>query len=83
MAHEGITVDMAPSHPGDFIRTEVTEELGRDASSRDSGRPPGNALGLIEKAFGLSMDMLLRMQAWYDAVQMRTRAAEVRRYEPA
>ena len=30
------------------------------------------------------MDLLLRMQAWYDAVQMRARAGEinVRRYEP-
>ena len=39
----------------------------------------------IEKAFAVSMDMLLRMQAWYDASQMRARAKEikVRRYEPA
>jgi hypothetical protein len=31
------------------------------------------------------MDMLLRMQAWYDTCVMRERAAEidVRRYEPA
>ena len=39
----------------------------------------------IEKAFGVSMDMLLRMQAWYDASLMRARADEVdvRRYQPA
>ena len=39
----------------------------------------------IEKAFNVSMDMLLRMQAWYDAAQMRARANEVRvrRYVPA
>ena len=39
----------------------------------------------VEKAFGLSMDLLLRMQAWHDAMQMRTRADEidVRRYQPA
>ena len=39
----------------------------------------------VEKAFGVSMDMLLRMQAWYDASRMRARANEidVRRYEPA
>ena len=38
----------------------------------------------IEKAFNVSMDMLLRMQAWYDAAQMRARANEVRvrRYVP-
>ena len=31
----------------------------------------------VEKAFGVSMDMLLRMQAWYDASQMRARAREI------
>ena len=38
----------------------------------------------IEKAFGVSMDMLLRMQAWHDAASMRARAGEiaVERYEP-
>ena len=28
MATSGIKVNMTPSHPGDFIRTEVIEELG-------------------------------------------------------
>jgi plasmid maintenance system antidote protein VapI len=39
----------------------------------------------IEKAFGVSVDMLLRMQAWYDASQIRARSAEieVERYLPA
>ena len=39
----------------------------------------------IEKAFGVSMDMLLRMQAWHDASRMRARADEiaVERYQPA
>ena len=39
----------------------------------------------VEKAFGLSMDLLLRMQAWHDATQMRARAdqIDVRRYLPA
>ncbi len=31
----------------------------------------------IEKAFSVGMDMLLRMQAWYDASQMRARASEI------
>ena len=31
----------------------------------------------VEKAFGLSMDLLLRMQAWHDATQMRARADEI------
>ena len=33
----------------------------------------------IEKAFGVSMDMLLRMQAWFDAFEMREKAGEYRR----
>ena len=39
----------------------------------------------IEKAFGVSMDTLLRMQAWYDSHTMRQRTDEidVQRYEPA
>ncbi len=38
----------------------------------------------IEKAFYVRMDMLLRMQAWYDTSKMRARASEiaVQRYEP-
>ena len=28
MARKGIKVNMTPSHPGDFVRTEVLEELG-------------------------------------------------------
>jgi plasmid maintenance system antidote protein VapI len=39
----------------------------------------------IEKAFEVSMDTLLRMQAWYDTYTMRQRAGEVhvQRYEPS
>ena len=38
----------------------------------------------IKKAFGVSIDMLLRMQAWYDAYQIRARSAEIKveRYLP-
>ena len=38
----------------------------------------------LEKAFGVSMDMLLRMQAWHDASRMRARTDEipVRRFDP-
>ena len=31
----------------------------------------------IEKAFGVNMDMLLKMQAWFDACAMRDRANEI------
>jgi antitoxin HicB len=38
----------------------------------------------LDKAFDVSMDTLLRLQAWYDSYTMRQRAddIDVRRYEP-
>ena len=101
MSKDGIKVNMTPSHPGDFIRTEVVEELGlnitqaaeilgvrratlSDLLNGNAALSPEMALR-IEKAFDVSMDMLLKMQAWHDASQMRARAGEisVERYEPA
>ena len=101
MATKNIKVNMTPSHPGDFIRTEVIEELDlnvtkvaeilgvrratlSDLLNGNAALSPEMALR-IEKAFGVSMDMLLRMQAWHDASRMRARANEVRvrRYVPA
>lgn len=94
MGPTGIEVKMTPPHPGDFIRTEIVEELGLRAdeaarilgvdpsalSNVLSGRTPlSPELALrVEKAFGVGMDMLLRMQAWYDASQMRAREHEIR-----
>ncbi len=39
---------------------------------------------LRRQAFDVSMDMLLKMQAWHDVSQMRARAGDinVERYEP-
>ena len=39
----------------------------------------------LEKGFGVSMDLLLKMQAWHDVVRMRSKADEivVERYAPA
>ena len=93
-------MNMTPPHPGDFIRTEVIEELDlnvtkaaeilgvccatlSDQLNGDTTFSPELALR-IEKAFNVSMDVLLRMQAWYDAAQMRARAGDVtvRRYNP-
>ena len=100
MAIKGIRVNMTPSHPGDFIRTEVIEDLGlsvtraaqilgvrratlSDLLNGNASLSPEMALR-IEKAFQVSMDLLLRMQAWYDAARMRAREDEVdvQRYEP-
>ena len=92
---------MTPSHPGQFVRIEVIDELGLNItkaaeilgvrratlSALLNGRAGMSAeMALrVEKAFGVSMDMLLRMQAWYDASQMRARAREiaVEPYQPA
>lgn len=93
MAMNEIEIKMTPSHPGDFVRTEIIEELGlsvtqaaeilgvrratlSDLLNGNSTLSPEMALR-IEKAFDLGMDMLLRMQAWYDAALMRARADEV------
>ena len=79
--------------PGDFIRTEILEELGlsiaeaaeilnvRRATLSDlvngkASLTPEMALR-IEKAFEVSMDTLLRMQAWYDSYTMREHASEI------
>ena len=93
MADNGIKVNMTPSHPGNFIRTEVVEELGlsvtraaeilgvRRATLSDllnCNASLSPEMALrIEKAFDVGMDMLLRMQAWNDAAKMRARADEI------
>ncbi len=101
MASGGIKMGMAPPHPGAFIRIEALEELGLSVSAAarilgvrratlsdllngSASLSPEMAMR-VEKAFGLSMVLLLRMQAWHDAVQMRAGADEidVRRYQPA
>ena len=89
-----------PPHPGAVIRAEVLLPLGlsltkaaeilgvrratlSDLANGKSAVTAEMALRL-EKAFGVSMDLLLRMQAGYDAAQIRGRSAEidVRRYRP-
>ena len=101
MAGESVRVNMTPSHPGEFIRLEVIEELGLSVTraaeilgvrratlsallNGSSSLSPEMALR-VEKAFGINMDMLLRMQAWHDSVRMRALADEitVHPYSPA
>jgi addiction module HigA family antidote len=93
-------VGMRPAHPGGFIRTEILDELDLPVSraaeilgvrratlsnliNEKAALSPEMALR-IEKAFGVSMDTLLRMQAWYDIYAMRQRQDEinVQEYEP-
>jgi addiction module HigA family antidote len=83
-----------PAHPGQFIRMEVIEPLGLSVteSARILGvtRPALSALlngraalspemGLrIEKAFGLKMDTLLRMQTAYEIAEARDREGDIK-----
>ncbi len=90
----GVEVKMTPSHPGDFVRTEIIAELGLSVTKA------AEVLGVrraalsallhakaalspemalrIEKAFGVNMDMLMHMQAWHDTVRMRAKAHEIK-----
>ena len=96
----GIKFNLAPCHPGEFLRTEVIEEMGLSITevaeilrvSHDEvselvnckvSLTPEMALR-FEKGFGVGMELMLRLQAWYDTVQMRARADEVQveRYQP-
>jgi antitoxin HigA-1 len=100
MTDAAVTIGMRPPHPGAFIREEVLEPLDlsvaqaadvlgvRRATLSDlvngkAALSPEMALR-IEKAFGMSMETLLRMQAWFDACAMRDRADEiaVKRFVP-
>ena len=100
MSEEVTKIGTKPSAPGEFVRYEILEELGlsvakaaeilgvRRATLSDlvnghAALSPEMALR-IEKAFGVDMDMLLRMQAWHDSHAMRERAddIQVKRYEP-
>ena len=83
-----------PPHPGDFIRTEIIEPTGltvtaaavalgvsRPAlSSLLNGKASlsGEMALRIEKAFGVRMDTLMRMQVAYDIAQARKREKQIR-----
>lgn len=82
-----------PPHPGGFVRAEIIEPLElsvTDAAqvlgitraafsaflNERSSLSPEMALRL-EKAFGVSMDTLMRMQNSFDIAQTRKREAEI------
>jgi addiction module HigA family antidote len=83
-----------PPHPGDFIRTEIVEAAGLSvtaaATALGVSRPALSSLlngkaGLsgdmalrIEKAFGVKMDTLMRMQSAYEIAQTRRREKMIR-----
>ncbi len=93
-------IGMKPAHPGNFIRTGILDELNlsisraaevldvrratlSDLVNEKAALTPEMAMR-IEMAFGVSMDTLLRMQAWHDSYTMRRRQGEfkVQKYEP-
>lgn len=89
-----------PVHPGSFLRTEVIEGHGLSVtkaarilgvsrpalSSLLNGRASlsGDMALRFEKAFGIDMETLMRMQNSYDIAQTRNRADKIRleRYQP-
>ena len=84
----------SPIHPGDFIKTEIVAAYGMSvtaaATALGVSRPTLSSLlngkaGLsgdmalrIEKAFGVKMDTLMRMQAAYEIAQTRKREKLIR-----
>lgn len=93
MADAPVKIGMKPTSPGEFVREEILDALEltvsaaadvlgvRRATLSDlvngkAGLSPEMALR-IEKAFGVSMDTLLRMQAWHDSYIMRQKAGDI------
>ena len=83
-----------PAHPGGFVKQEVLKPLGLSVTEAADAlgvtRPALSALLnerahlspdmaiRIEKAFGVSMETLMRMQNSYDIAQARKREAEIK-----
>jgi len=83
-----------PPHPGDFIRTEIIVPAGLTvtaaAKALQVSRPAlssllngkadlsGDMALRIEKAFGVKMDILMRMQSAYDIAKTRKREKAIR-----
>lgn len=83
-----------PPHPGEFIRTEIIDPIGLSvtaaAAALQVSRPAlssllngkadlsGDMAIRIEKAFGVRMDTLMRMQSAYDIAETRKRAKSIR-----
>ncbi|MCU0832468.1 MAG: HigA family addiction module antitoxin [Rhizobiaceae bacterium] len=83
----------SPPHPGSFVRTEIIDPLELSVTqaadvlgvtrpalsaflNQRSSLSPEMALR-IEKAFGVSMDTLMRMQNSFDIAQARKREGEI------
>ena len=89
-----------PVHPGRFLRTEIIDTHGLTVTSAAKilrvSRPTlssllnanadlsGDMALRFEKAFGVDMDTLMRMQNSYDIARARNREKKIRveRYQP-
>jgi antitoxin HigA-1 len=98
-ATEGIRMKN-PAHPGGFVKTEIIEPLGLSVTgaadvlgitraalsaflNQRADLSPDMAIRL-DKAFGVSMETLMRMQNSYDIAQAHKREGEIKvaRYKP-
>lgn len=82
-----------PAHPGGFVKSEIIEALdltvtraaevlgvtraALSALLNERARLSSEMALRIEKAFGVSMDTLMRMQNSHDIAQARKRAGDI------
>ena len=82
-----------PAHPGGFVKSEIIEPLGLSVTAaaqvlgvtratlstllNEHSQLSSEMALRIEKAFGVSMDTLMRMQNSYDIAQARKREGEI------
>ncbi len=82
-----------PAHPGGFVKYEIIEPLGLSVTGaaevlgvtratlstllNERAHLSSEMALRIEKAFGVSMDTLMRMQNSYDIAQARKREGEI------
>jgi hypothetical protein len=64
---------------GGILSVDNGVRVRQPASLREAVRQEAKAIGAhLEKAFQLNMDMLLRMQAWFDAMEMHKQAGKIK-----
>ena len=83
-----------PVHPGGFVKSEIIEPLGLSVTAaahvlgvtrarlsnllNEHSKLSSELALRIEKAFGVSMDTLMRMQNSYDIAQARKRERDIK-----
>ena len=83
-----------PAHPGGFVKSEIIEPLGLSVTAaaqalgvtratlstllNERSQLSSEMALRVEKAFGVSMDTLMRMQNSYDIAQARKREGEIK-----